>query len=151
MTESRDGRAAWDRLRHGEQYALILTDVSMPRMSGLDLLAAVRDARLKTPVIVVSGDPRNRAAALLGGARAFLNKPFRLEELEAAIEDGSGTVTADSGLVSLDAADNAVIRALAGSGSGAEPVAMGWSPIDHGTNTSLPIETYDFLDHATED
>jgi len=28
--------------------------------------------------------------------------------------------------------------------------ALGWTPVDRGTNTSLPVETYDFLDHATE-
>lgn len=85
VTSTRDGRSAWNRLSQGEWFGLLVTDVSMPHMGGLDLLAAVRQARLEIPVVVISGDPANRPHALQAGALAFLDKPFRLGELEAAV------------------------------------------------------------------
>ena len=85
VTRCRDGRSAWNWLSKGERFGLLVTDVSMPRMSGFDLLAAARQARLAIPVVVMSGDPGNRHRALQAGALAFLNKPFRLGELEAAV------------------------------------------------------------------
>lgn len=85
VTRARDGLSAWDFLSRGQRFELLLTDVDMPHMSGLDLLAAARQARLGTPVVVISGDSGNRPLALQAGALAFLSKPFRMGELEAMV------------------------------------------------------------------
>lgn len=56
----------------------VLTDVSMPGMSGLELQVALRDRSLQWPVIVMSGNCRAHDAiqALAIGAVAVLEKPF---------------------------------------------------------------------------
>ena len=67
---------------------LVLSDVMMPFVNGIDLCRTVKtDAALSHIVVVlmsaVSAD-RGQAA----GADGFVHKPFSLEEVEAAIEDG---------------------------------------------------------------
>jgi CheY-like chemotaxis protein len=63
---------------------LIITDLQMPGMSGLELLRALRQEQLYCPVIVMSGSREAREASILAaGAFAFIPKPFGLEELQA--------------------------------------------------------------------
>ena len=81
----RDGEAAWERVRQGPPLDLVLTDVAMPRVSGMALLVAVRQALPALPVVVMSGDYQNRGPALRAGASAFLLKPFGWAELEGIL------------------------------------------------------------------
>ena len=62
---------------------LILTDVRMPKMGGLDLLSAVRAKALPTTVIVMSayGDTEQALEAIRAGAYDFIQKPFKPEEI----------------------------------------------------------------------
>jgi DNA-binding NtrC family response regulator len=74
-----------------EKYDAVITDVSMPGLSGRTLLLHVQAKHPTTPVIVISGMPgeENRADGqeLLDlGAFAFFAKPFKLEDIEAAVE-----------------------------------------------------------------
>ena len=68
-------------------YDLVLTDISMPGISGLDLLGRVLQQYPKTPVIVVSGitDQEHVQGLLKLGAFDFLLKPFRLEVVEKSV------------------------------------------------------------------
>ena len=68
-------------------YDLILTDISMPDMSGLGLLGRVLQQYPKTPVIVVSGisDQEHVQGLIKLGAFDFLLKPFRLEVVEKSV------------------------------------------------------------------
>jgi DNA-binding NtrC family response regulator len=70
-----------------QPYDVVLTDISMPGLSGLELLGHLRQARPGTPVIVISGiGDRTHAEGLTRlGAYDFLLKPFRLEEIEASV------------------------------------------------------------------
>jgi DNA-binding NtrC family response regulator len=70
-----------------QPYDVVLTDISMPGLSGLELLGHLRQARPGTPVIVISGiGDRTHAEGLTRlGAFDFLLKPFRLEEIEASV------------------------------------------------------------------
>lgn len=68
-----------------ESYDVILTDVSMPGMSGLEFLARVRQHQPRTPVIVISGIDYGRFSGDLidnMGASDYLVKPFDLQEAE---------------------------------------------------------------------
>ena len=66
---------------------LVLSDVNMPGMSGLDFLPQIRALRPDVPVYMITayGDAATRAKALERGARAFLTKPIDFTELRALI------------------------------------------------------------------
>jgi CheY-like chemotaxis protein len=57
---------------------LILSDINMPGMSGLELLPKARAARPDVPIIMITayGDAETRRKALEGGAEALLTKPI---------------------------------------------------------------------------
>lgn len=69
-------------------YDLVLTDIAMPGISGLDLLGRVLQQYPKTPVIVISGisDQEHVQGLLKLGAFDFLLKPFRLEVVEKSVK-----------------------------------------------------------------
>lgn len=72
-----------------ERFHLIITDINMPDINGLELVRFIRDSpgQRETPLIIVSSDgrDRDRERGLKLGANAYLVKPFRPEELlEAA-------------------------------------------------------------------
>ena len=67
-----------------EQFDLVLLDMYMPRMSGLELLERMRQLRMQTPVLMLTGndDARTAADALASGIFAYIPKPFELQQLE---------------------------------------------------------------------
>ena len=67
-----------------EQFDLVLLDMYMPRMTGLELLAQMRHLKLQTPVLMLTGndDTRSAADALACGIFAYVPKPFDLQHLE---------------------------------------------------------------------
>lgn len=68
---------------------LILSDVNMPGMSGLEMLPKVRSQHPGVPVIMITayGDPETRRKALEGGAAGLLTKPIDFELLRQEIEN----------------------------------------------------------------
>jgi EAL domain-containing protein (putative c-di-GMP-specific phosphodiesterase class I) len=81
-----DARDAVDRMGVVE-FDAVLSDVSMPNMTGLEFLRAVRTKDLDVPVILMSGTPNLESAieAIEYGALRYLIKPVDLEVLEATI------------------------------------------------------------------
>ncbi|MGQ0760775.1 MAG: response regulator [Acidobacteriota bacterium] len=78
-------------------YDLVITDVSMPGLTGLDVLRRVQQQRHTTPVIVISGRADEyKEAALQMGAFAFLAKPFALTTLETTLQEAIAVAKADS-------------------------------------------------------
>ncbi|MFO1091338.1 MAG: response regulator [Hyphomicrobiales bacterium] len=67
---------------------LILSDVNMPGMSGLDLLPKARAVRPDVPVIMITayGDDETRRTALARGAAALLTKPIDFAALRGEID-----------------------------------------------------------------
>ena len=67
---------------------LILSDVNMPGMSGLDLLPKARQARPDVPVIMITayGDAETRRRAVERGAAGLLTKPIDFPELRVEID-----------------------------------------------------------------
>ncbi|GAB4288419.1 MAG: diguanylate cyclase [Thiohalomonadaceae bacterium] len=83
-----DGQQAWDMLQQADDFTLLFTDLSMPRLDGYALLERIRasenPAIRELPVIIVTGkedeeEARDRLLAL--GATDFINKPFHSSEL----------------------------------------------------------------------
>jgi DNA-binding response OmpR family regulator len=70
-----------------QAYAIVLLDMSLPGIDGMDVLKAVRTRKDDTPVIVVTarGRSEQKIGALDAGADDYLVKPFDLEELLARI------------------------------------------------------------------
>ncbi|HEV2931486.1 MAG TPA: response regulator [Propionibacteriaceae bacterium] len=78
-----DGRQALERLREHPDVELILLDLNMPNMNGLEFLAALRAEGNHTPVVIISTEGREEdtARGLEAGAAAYLKKPFRSDEI----------------------------------------------------------------------
>jgi len=78
-----NGLEALERVRKGSTYDMILLDFVMPRMNGLEFLAAVRDIDPKVPVMMISGyrTRENTLEALRLGAIGFIKKPFSLKDV----------------------------------------------------------------------
>lgn len=75
--------AHWQQLRPD----VVLLDLSLPGMDGLDILRHARDAGLQTPVLILTarGTVGDRIVGLNAGADDYLPKPFDLDELEARL------------------------------------------------------------------
>jgi DNA-binding NarL/FixJ family response regulator len=79
--------AALRGLPPARQPELLVLDFHMPGLDGLGVLRALGEAGVRLPVLVLSnaGGPQDRAACLAAGARAFLAKPARVEDLAATL------------------------------------------------------------------
>ena len=71
-----------------DTYDVLLTDISMPGLSGLELLGQVRQRFPNTPVIIISGitDQEHAQGLIKLGAFDFLLKPFRLDAVEKSVK-----------------------------------------------------------------
>lgn len=72
--------------QHGTQAILILSDINMPGMSGLELLRRIRAAHALPPPIIMMitayGDQQNHDQAMEFGANDFLTKPLDFTQLK---------------------------------------------------------------------
>ena len=87
VSSSADGESALEAARN-QRLDLILLDVMLPGMSGIEVLRALRRDGVSTPVIVLSakGDEIDRVVGLKIGADDYVAKPFSRPELLARIE-----------------------------------------------------------------
>lgn len=83
------GEEALELLKSGEaaDIVVVLSDVNMPGMSGLDLLAAIQEEfpELQVYMITAYDDGKLRATALAGGARGYLTKPIDFGTLKEEV------------------------------------------------------------------
>jgi two-component system alkaline phosphatase synthesis response regulator PhoP len=87
VTSAADGEAALEAARN-ERLDLILLDVMLPGMSGIEVLRVLRREGVRTPIIILSakGDEIDRVVGLKIGADDYVAKPFSRPELLARIE-----------------------------------------------------------------
>ena len=100
-------------------YDIIILDLMLPDMDGYDVLKALRDAKVETPILILSGltELDNKIKGLGYGADDYLTKPFDKRELiariqaivrrsqghsQSVIETGRVTVNLDSRTVEVD-------------------------------------------------
>ncbi len=90
-----------------DPFDLVLSDVKMPGLSGLDLLRAIKGKQPGTPVVLITGVPSVNSAVfgLRHGAYDYLPKPFSVAEVKELIHrlrrdraDGNGNVNYPAGL-----------------------------------------------------
>lgn len=86
----RDARSAAKRLLAGERPDLIVLDINMPEVSGIDFLEflRIRNDLKDIPVVMLSSETTDVQVdeAMRIGANAFVFKPVTIEELEEAIQ-----------------------------------------------------------------
>jgi DNA-binding response OmpR family regulator len=78
-----NGLEALEKVTKDEKFDMVLLDFVMPKMNGLEFLAAVRDINPKLPVLMISGYRTidNTLEALRLGAIGFIKKPFSLKDV----------------------------------------------------------------------
>ena len=82
-----NGNDAWNYIQAGP-YEVIVLDIMMPGMNGLEVLAKLRANDIKTPVLMLTakGELEDRVAGLDAGADDYLPKPFASAELIARVK-----------------------------------------------------------------
>jgi len=105
-----DGREALERFEEGG-YDLVVTDLAMPNLGGLEVVQEIRRTNSAIPVLVltVKNDERDKVRLLDAGANDFVTKPFGMPELLARTrallrrrETGSAPSKAHWGDVEVD-------------------------------------------------
>jgi CheY-like chemotaxis protein len=89
ICEAVNGADLVDLLAENGPFDLVVTDVHMPWMEGLQVLLSARNAEIKTPVLVITGFSRADTQARvdrLGNAK-LLRKPFGISELRQAVSE----------------------------------------------------------------
>ncbi len=93
-----DGREALEVFdRNADEVALVLTDVVMPKMGGVELVAALKGRDQEVPIVMMTGYQASAPEALLpsGEITAFMEKPLRLHNvaqvLRKALEEDGGS------------------------------------------------------------
>jgi two-component system chemotaxis response regulator CheY len=93
--EAGDGQEALDLLAKNTDVKLIICDVNMPRMSGLEFLAAMKQAGKvgNPPVVMLTTEGKHDVieSAKSLGARGWIVKPFKADHLIAAAKKLTGT------------------------------------------------------------
>ena len=117
-----DGDEAWSYVRTGS-YEVIILDIMMPGMSGLEVLAKIRENKINTPVLLLTAksEVEDKVTGLEAAADDYLAKPFASSELIARVKalgrrsevysdsvKSLGNVSLDGNRYELRVGDNAV-------------------------------------------
>jgi two-component system, NtrC family, response regulator HydG len=93
VDEAVDGVEALEKFA-GDRYDMVISDLRMPRMDGMDLLRRVREQRSNTIFVLITGEGSERHAveAMKLGAYDYIKKPFENEELTAVVRRATESV-----------------------------------------------------------
>jgi len=98
-----DGQEALDFINSDEQFDLVLLDLMMPKLSGLDVLRRIREQEkfksLPCIILTAGGDAKHERDALELGATQFLTKPFSPKKLYALVARLTGAPD-EAGIIS---------------------------------------------------
>ena len=84
------GRRAIERIAGGEEFDLVLTDLKMPEVSGIEVLEAVKEHAHDTQVLMMTAYATADTAvkAMKIGAYDYIQKPFKVEEIRIVVDKG---------------------------------------------------------------
>ena len=87
-----DGAGVAEFLQKNREIDLVMLDVNLPSMSGLDVLKQIRQVKSEVPVIVISGfvSTENAIEAMKEGAYEYLTKPFQVSKLLETVNKACG-------------------------------------------------------------
>ncbi len=88
VTEVHDGEDVVELIKQGKQFDVILMDVRMPKMDGLEASQLIRSLDYQKPIVAVTANAfeEDRQACLDAGMDGFLSKPIEMEKLKAVLE-----------------------------------------------------------------
>ncbi|EKF9470989.1 response regulator [Vibrio cholerae] len=88
VEKAKDGVEAETRLKGGLKVNLIITDINMPRMDGIELISKIRAIASYrfTPILVLTTEQAKRNEARAKGATGYLVKPVTGDQLKAVIQ-----------------------------------------------------------------
>ena len=87
MTEAEDGAAGLERfLLGGAAFDIVVTDVMMPRIGGVDMVAELRQTTPELPVVFVSGYTASDRELPLDEQTLFVPKPYSIDALCKALD-----------------------------------------------------------------
>jgi two-component system, chemotaxis family, chemotaxis protein CheY len=88
VIEAEDGASALERLQT-QPCDVIITDMNMPRMGGIDMVRTLRQTNSTIYVIMVTafGTPDTEKNAFRAGVNEYLTKPFDFEDLERRVQE----------------------------------------------------------------
>ncbi len=89
VTMVKDGKTAWEKISNrSEDYDLLLTDVFMPQMSGMDLIREMETRQIRLPVIVITshGSKEMVIELMQKGCQDYIDKPVKPVDLLNRIE-----------------------------------------------------------------
>lgn len=94
VVSCKDGQDAWEKAQEGPAPDVVVTDIMMPRMDGLALSRKLKSVPelAKVPVVMLTArsGPRDVIAGINAGARFYVTKPFRTEELVSKVRKALG-------------------------------------------------------------
>ena len=119
-----DGSTAIERLKTGERIDVLVTDMKMPRMGGMQLLEEARRMRPDLPVVVITAFATIDTAvqAMRNGAYDYIQKPFEPEAVKLLIDRA-----VEHGRLRLE---NAALRTMADEANGPRPLIGSSSVMD---------------------
>ncbi len=88
VSEARTGGEVVSQLANGHKVDLLLMDLRMPELSGLDILQRIGEQNLDVPVVLMTAFGTSNVAikAIQLGAHDYITKPFELEDVRVAIQ-----------------------------------------------------------------
>jgi CheY-like chemotaxis protein len=130
--ETRDSGAAGLSALDQEPFDVILTDLRMPDITGMDVLRHVRERLPDAAVIMITGHATVDSAidAMKAGAFHYIAKPFRIDEVREIVRQGRFVIAVCAGLVSYGLMSflmTAAPLAMVGCGLPIETAALGIS------------------------
>ena len=89
VAEEHDGEEAVELIRQGSQFDVILMDVRMPKMDGLEASQLIRTLAYDKPIIAVTANAfeADKQACLQAGMNDFLSKPIEIEKLKELLQN----------------------------------------------------------------
>lgn len=98
VREASDGAVAL-RLIKKEMPSLVVTDVNMPRLNGVELVRRLRRSRATRAlrILIVAASPKAREEATRAGADDYIDKPFNAEVLTDKVREQLGRIAAAAG------------------------------------------------------
>lgn len=86
IIETANGKEALEKLR-SEEFSIAILDISMPEMSGLEVVRQVKIEKIKTPILILTSHPEEQYAirVIKAGAHGFIGKELAVDELCKAI------------------------------------------------------------------